>query len=346
MDIEKHGRGRYAISSDYLVSLSEQAFERGMTVGELLRGSGLTSSVLLRQDVSIGHESFLTAIANFQRLDANLWSALEGGRRMTLSKHGYLGYAAQHSRNLLEAADKLYRYVSTRVDFITLQRGDRDDRAEVVIRPRIEDSPALRYVCLCVMICLESLGRQIIGQRAEPLASCITMKGPAPDTPAPPLPGNSRVVFNADRYSISWPLAVIDLALDSRDAELGRLADARCETALRRSLNSQTLASRVLAQFHRNTGEFPSLDEIAARLNMSTPTLQRRLKAEGASFQQLKDRFRQNQASALLATALSIEQIAEQLGYSDASNFAKAFKSWTGSSPSLYRQQLTSGGEK
>ncbi|MBO6751452.1 MULTISPECIES: AraC family transcriptional regulator [Spongiibacter] len=342
MDIEKHGHGRYAISSDYLVSLSEQAFERGMNVTSLLHNSGLETSVLLRQDVSIGHESFLTAIANFHNMDGNLWSALEGGRRMTLSKHGYLGYAAQHSRNLLEAADKLYRYVSTRVDFISLQRGGREDRAEVLILPRIEESPALRYICLCIMVCLETLGRQMMGSRAEQLASCITMKGPAPPTPAPPLPGNSRIVFDADRYSVSWPLEVVDFPLGSRDAELAKLADARCETALRRSLDSQTLTSRVLALLHRNTGELPSLDDIAARLNMSTATLQRRLKSEGASFQQLKDRFREDQARTLLASAMSIEQIADQLGYSDASNFAKAFKSWTGSSPSHYRQQLTS----
>lgn len=339
MDIEKHGQGQYAISSDYLISLSEQAFERGMSVTALLQGSGLEASVLFRQDVSIGHEAFLVAIDNFHRLDGNLWSALEGGRRMTLSKHGYLGYAAQHSRNLLEAADKLYRYVSTRVDFIRLQRGNRDDRAEVLIIPQVDDSPALRYVCLSFMVCLETLGRQMMGDRAEQIASHITMKGPAPSTAVPPLPGNSRIVFNADRYSISWPPSVVDVPLNSRDEDLGKLADARCETALRRSRDNQKVASRVLSLIHRHSGELPSLDEIAASLNMSVPTLQRRLKAEGDTFQQIKDRFRESRARSLLGTAMSIEQIADQLGYSDASNFSKAFKSWTGLTPSQYRQQ-------
>ena len=94
MDAEQHGDGEYSISSDYLVTLSEQAFERGMAIGELLQGCGLSSEVLLLQDVSIGRRSFLQAVSNFQKIDNNLWSALEGGRRMTLSKHGYLGYAA------------------------------------------------------------------------------------------------------------------------------------------------------------------------------------------------------------------------------------------------------------
>jgi len=41
----------------------------------------------------------------------------------------------------------------------------------------------------------------------------------------------------------------------------------------------------------------------------------------------------------LTETPLSVELIAEQLGYSDASNFAKAFKGWNGMSPSEFRQK-------
>ncbi len=341
MDTEKLGRGCHTISSDYLISLSEQAFERGVNVGDLLAGSGLSPKVLLLQDVSIGHESFLQAVSNFQAVDGNLWSALEGGRRMTLSKHGYLGYAAQHSRSVPEAADKLYRYVSTRVDFITLQRGEHSDRAEVIIQPQVSDSPAMRYVCLSLMVCLETLSRQILGRPATQLASRITMTGPAPDSPAPQLPGGSSILFDHDYYSVSWPRSVLDTPLSSRNDDLASLAVARCESELRRSQPSQNTTSRVVAQLQRSRGESPAIDDIAARLNMSTATLQRRLKSEHCSFQQLKDQIRERQARELLRSPASVEQIAEQLGYSDASNFTKAFKSWTGCTPSQFRQQET-----
>jgi AraC-like DNA-binding protein len=73
---------------------------------------------------------------------------------------------------------------------------------------------------------------------------------------------------------------------------------------------------------------------------MSAATLNRKLKAEQRSFQQIKDDLRYNKAQRLLRdTTLSVDQIADQLGYSDASNFAKAFKGWSGSSPSQFRQQ-------
>ncbi len=340
MNPRRVGVGCYGVSSDYLVSLSEQAFERGMTVADLLEGCGLEASVLLQQDATVGHESFLRAMKNFCEFDGNLWTALEGGRRMTMSKHGYVGYAAQHSRNLMDAAEKLYRYVSTRIELFELQRGERTDVAVLHILPRVDDGPVVRYVCLNFLVCLETLCRQILGRSAANIPSTISLRGARPETPPPPLPAGSSIEFNADTYSLTWPLSILDAEIPARDEDLGRLAEARCESDLQRTSQSQSTASRVSQQLYRLEGSMPPLEEIAARLNMSVATLKRRLKAEGESYQQLKDRERLRLASELLEEgALTVDQIADRLGYSDASNFGKAFKGWTGLSPSQYRQQ-------
>ncbi len=340
MNPDMLGEGCFAVSSDYLISLSEQAFERGMMVADLLEGSGLEASVLLQQNVSIGHESFLTAMRNFCEYDGNFWTALEGGRRMTMSKHGYVGYAAQHSRNLLEAADKLYRYVSTRIELFELQGGENPDAAELILVPRIEDGPVVSYVCLNFLVCLETLCRQILGRSASNIPSTITLRGKPPATPMPPLPAGSRIVFNAPVYSLCWPLSIIDAEIPARDEDLGRLAEARCESDLRRASEVQSLAARVSQQLLRLDGSMPPLDEIAALMNMSVATLKRRLKAEGVSYQQLKDEQRMRLAQQLLEQGkLTVDQIADRLGYSDASNFSKAFKNWTGVAPRQFRQQ-------
>ena len=183
----------------------------------------------------------------------------------------------------------------------------------------------MRYVCLSLLSCLDTLCRQILGRGAAHLASHITMQGEAPNCPPPALPGGSKISFGASVYSLSWPNSILDLPLATRDADLAKLAEARCENDLRRSLSSQRLSSRVLAQLQRSQGELPTIDDVAARLNMSTATLQRRLKAEQCSYQQLKDEFGKS-APRVTQPSGSIELIAEQLGYSDASNFAKAFK--------------------
>ncbi len=340
MHQQRFGEGCYGVSSDYLSSLSEQAFERGMLVSDLLAGSGLEAGVLLQQDATVGHESFLQAMANFCAYDGNFWTALEGGRRMSMSKHGYVGYAAQHSRNLAEAAEKLYRYVSTRIEIFELHGGDRTDVAELYLVPRVDDGPVVSYVSLNFLVCLETLCRQILGRSAANIPSTITLRGEAPATPPPPLPAGSKIVFGAQRYSLAWPLSILEAEISARDEDLGRLAEARCESDLRRNNQQQGVASRVSQHLYRLNGNMPPLEEIAARLNMSVATLKRRLKSEGVSYQQLKDKERLRLASQLLSdSSLSVDQIADRLGYSDASNFAKAFKGWTGASPSHFRQQ-------
>ena len=67
------------------------------------------------------------------------------------------------------------------------------------------------------------------------------------------------------------------------------------------------------------------------RLHMTTPTLHRRLREEGTSFQQLKDGARRDAAIQLIRKGTqSGAQLAELTGFSDASTFHRAFKKWTG----------------
>lgn len=67
---------------------------------------------------------------------------------------------------------------------------------------------------------------------------------------------------------------------------------------------------------------------------MSGSTLQRRLAAEGTSFQALKDELRRDMAIVRLATGtLPVTDLALELGFRDSAVFQRAFKSWTGCTP-------------
>lgn len=81
-----------------------------------------------------------------------------------------------------------------------------------------------------------------------------------------------------------------------------------------------------------------SLQSLAIQMNMSRHTVSRRLKAANTSFQQLHDRVRCDRALYLLKQSQnSIQQIAEEVGFSEASAFSRAFKEWTGKAPSQFR---------
>ena len=82
-----------------------------------------------------------------------------------------------------------------------------------------------------------------------------------------------------------------------------------------------------------------NIENVAERLCMSDRTLKRQLAAENTSFSNIVDEVRYRHATSLLSrTDYSLEQIADQLGYSDVANFSRAFKRWSGRSPSNWRK--------
>jgi AraC-like DNA-binding protein len=74
-------------------------------------------------------------------------------------------------------------------------------------------------------------------------------------------------------------------------------------------------------------------------MGLTPRTLQRRLKDESTSFQSLYDLRRQQVAQDHLQRDTDVETIAAMLGYSDPANFYRAFKAWTGVSPSEFRKR-------
>jgi AraC-like DNA-binding protein len=101
-------------------------------------------------------------------------------------------------------------------------------------------------------------------------------------------------------------------------------------------------AERVRRQLRRElvtpAAEPLALDALARQFGLSPATLRRRLDDEGAGWQALKDEVRRDLAIHRLADpGQSIEDIAAQLGFNDASSFHRAFRKWTGAAPGAYR---------
>lgn len=93
---------------------------------------------------------------------------------------------------------------------------------------------------------------------------------------------------------------------------------------------------------------FPTIEQAAEAVHTTKRTLIRKLADEGTSYQQLKDDLRLERSTYLLSKdhVLSVGQVAEALGYSDAAVFARAFKSWTGLTPSEYRTEFSAPSSK
>ena len=88
--------------------------------------------------------------------------------------------------------------------------------------------------------------------------------------------------------------------------------------------------------------EFPNLVKVSRDFNFSQRTLNRRLKESNTSYSALLKSVKQFKSNQLLQnTRLTIQEIAFKVGYTDVSNFRKAYKAWQGMSPKEYRTKLT-----
>ena len=111
------------------------------------------------------------------------------------------------------------------------------------------------------------------------------------------------------------------------------------------SLNDATVTSRVKqAIISKLPSGAPTDDDVAVTLHMSSRTLSRRLTDEHTTFRDLVTSVRRDLAKEYIADPnVPITEISYLLGFSDLSSFSRAFKSWNGDSPKVFRNNLASG---
>lgn len=112
----------------------------------------------------------------------------------------------------------------------------------------------------------------------------------------------------------------------------------------RRSLRLQEehLVARVREAVAVRIGRPTNLEAIASQLGLGGRTLQRRLKAQGTSFAEVVDAVRRDRVVLLLRVSdASLDAIAAQTGFTDASSLHRAFVRWTGQTPGAWRQAQT-----
>jgi len=142
--------------------------------------------------------------------------------------------------------------------------------------------------------------------------------------------GNARLAFDA----AFWyePIVLADYALQ-------RELIQKAEAVQRNGAKPQSLSENVTAWLMSNAYlGMPSLEQLAANFNTSTRSLQRRLREEGVTYQQLTDTMRQSLAFHYLRSGqYAVKEVAYILGYNELSAFTRAFRRWTGTTPARFK---------
>lgn len=142
--------------------------------------------------------------------------------------------------------------------------------------------------------------------------------------------------------AIELDRAVLELPAPRADTRLSRVIERHAEALLEArpdpALSTADRVRHVLAA-HLGEGDI-SLGAVAERLKTSERTLQRKLADEGVSFDALLDELRRDLALRYLADPkIAVAEVAYLLGYSEPSPFHRAFKRWTGKTPTEARRR-------
>lgn len=150
---------------------------------------------------------------------------------------------------------------------------------------------------------------------------------------------DTQVRFCAKDNRIVFDKRVLESPLSSAHPELARVNDMMVMDYLKH-FDKKGIATQVRAQIieHLPNGT-PTQETIAQLLNLSLRNLQRKLQSEGTSFKELIDETRKELAIQYLkGSDRPVIEIGFLLGFSESSNFSRAFRRWTSVSPQHYRQ--------
>lgn len=153
-------------------------------------------------------------------------------------------------------------------------------------------------------------------------------------------PGSIR--FEQDCNALTWPGEVLDWPIRRSPEQLRDYLKQLPLPWFRKQQFSDSITDQISRLLENAPADqLCTADELAEQLHMSGRNLRRRLTAEGSSFQQLKEAIRRDRAVYYLSRDnISVAEVARQSGYTEPTAFMRAFKSWTGMTPSQYRRRL------
>lgn len=315
------------------------AAERGQDPSLILARAGLGAAVMADPAGRISHQDFANLAALIVELGGDGGIGLEVGLRQPLTAHGNLGLAMMCSPTAGDAVAVLQRFWHLRGRGIELTRSEQGGQTVFDFQNVMPMATPVRRVLIDSVVASFHRGIMFALGGGEALGEVwFDYEEPACiDRFRSRLPA---LRFGMPRIQYRAPTHLLGRALATASPEALATAIALCEreSALLDEAQDHIVSIARAAMTLAPAG-YPDPEQLAGRLHMSPRTFRRRLLAQGSSYRQLLEDARRRDALQLLDTpSLEIQHIASLLGYADPANFTRAFRGWTGKTPSGYRE--------
>ncbi|AOE83043.1 AraC family transcriptional regulator [Pseudomonas sp. TCU-HL1] len=325
------------VSPFLLQTLAEVASDNGLSSERLCRGLGFTPEDLQDPAQRISYRQAMTMIQRALTALPDRGLGLWVGHRNVLGTLGLLGHVLSLSRTLRDAFEVGMRFQHTSGGMAVCSLHEGAEESFVEVECRLPYANIQVFAVEEFFASLMVYNRALISAEFWPLRFEFTHAAPTYEAEYRRLLGPNLhfgCLHNRMVIANHW----LDTHLPNHQP-----------VALRQALNLLELESAQVQQkidllqtveraIARDLPHGSLIEKVANDLNMSSRTLRRRLTEHAMTFDALLEQVRRARAMSLLSNPeMPIERIAEELGYSDVRGFRRAFKRWTGLSPSACR---------
>ena len=333
-----HGRAETPIT--FVRAIVAAYVARGMDPAQALHAAQIEPKLLRKSSARItATQMEVVSGAAMQELDD------EGlgwfSRRLPWGSYGMLVRASLTAPNLGVALQRWGRHHGLLTQDIDVQVRVQDGVAQLQLH-EAHDLGTYREFCVVSVL------RNALGVACWLTDSRIPLLRTTLQFAAPVHRASYRVLFDgptefgAPTHSLQFDVGYLSLPVRRDEAALQRMLQRALLLTVRPYRRDRLLVEKVRHTLAQHPEHSRNAEDLAVWLNLSTRTLHRQLKEEGASLQQLKDAVRRDLAIDLLhRSQRPLKQIAQAAGFQNEKSFIRAFKGWTGQTPDEVRRRTT-----
>lgn len=340
-------KSQLLIPARYYVRLSELLAREKIDLAEVFRELRLPMRALIEPDAMLRLQQIERLLERLHQRTPRRDLGFELGKQLSVSVHSFVGFGMLNSPTVDQALQFVSRYFGLVMPSFRLRYVSGPDFGEMHFTPTVSMSHE------CLLFHLEAIGMAALRELHE-LSNGRRFDAHLGLSIAPPqhaaryrdIAGLSTS-FHAEptpgvRLRIHADLAAIPLT--AADPNALRVAEERCRQLIQKVTTVRRLGDLITMTLSETGEGLATQGEIAGLFNISTRTLNRYLQLENTSFRDIARQVQHTLAKQRLQSgAMTVTEVAFSLGFSDAANFTRAFRTLERCSPSEYQRGARDG---